>query len=103
MLRMFLIAAITLCGIVSASAHSWYNPVCCSDRDCAPVPFEAVEITDDGYRVTLHAGDHVMVSSTVVHLVAYPDVLKSRDGNYHACLFPNQNVMRCFYAPPFGS
>jgi hypothetical protein len=39
----------------------------------------------------------------VVHVVAYGDVLESKDDGFHACLFPNQNVMRCFYAPPFGS
>jgi hypothetical protein len=103
MTRSFLIMMLMLCGSVSAAAHSWYDPVCCSERDCAPIPYEAVEITDDGYLVTLRAGDHLMVSSTVVHVVAYADVLKSQDGEYHACLFPNQNVMRCFYAPPIGS
>jgi len=101
--RSILLMTMMLCGTVSASAHSWYDPVCCSERDCAPIPYEAVEITDEGYLVTLHAGEHLMVSSTVVHVVAYADVLKSKDGEYHACLFPNQEVMRCFYAPPFGS
>jgi hypothetical protein len=103
MLWIAIVVLLSLVGSPAALAHSWYDPVCCSGRDCAPVPFDSVEVTVDGYRVTLHPGDHLMVRSSVVHLVAYGDVLESQDDSFHACLFPDQHVMRCFYAPPFGS
>jgi len=103
MLRIIVFLLFSIGATFSALAHGWYDPVCCSGRDCAPVPFDSVEITEDGYRVTLHPGDHLMVRSSVVHVVAYGDVLESKDDGFHACLFPDQNVMRCFYAPPFGS
>jgi hypothetical protein len=86
-----------------ASGHGWYDPFCCSGRDCAPIPFSAVTITEDGYLVTLGPGDHIMVRSPVEHLAPYGEVRESRDDSFHACLFPDQSVLRCLYAPPFGS
>jgi hypothetical protein len=105
-LAMFGIAATA--ATVQAFAHEapsgWrYDPICCNARDCAQINSEAVEITAEGYRVTLHAGEHPMVTSSVVHVVAWDKVRVSQDGEYHACLFPGQNTMRCFYAPPPGS
>lgn len=88
---------------ISVRAHSFYSSFCCSSSDCAPIPRTAVEITPDGYKITLHAGEHPMVTSTVVHIVPFTDTLVSEDGEYHACLYPTQNVMRCMYVPPFGA
>ncbi|WP_268995469.1 hypothetical protein [Microvirga roseola] len=43
-----------------------------------------------------------MVKRTVRHLVPFAKVKPSADRRYHACLFPNQDHIRCFYAPPVG-
>jgi hypothetical protein len=28
--------------------------------------------------------------------------MQSGDGDYHLCLFPNEDTPRCFYAPEMG-
>jgi hypothetical protein len=79
-----------------------YDPWCCNHRDCAPIPASAVTAGPDGYRVTLRPGDHPLVRSPVSHLVPYGTERRADDGRYHACLYPSQDTMRCFYAPPQG-
>ena len=91
-----------------AEAHSArsgmpYDPWCCNARDCAEIPGHAVTEVRGGWRVTLKAGDHPMVTSgTVTHFVAAADARLADDGRFHACLFPTAETMRCFYAPPGG-
>lgn len=87
-------------------AHSWYDPWCCNDKDCQGIPTEAVELTAQGYRVTLRPQDHGMLRGETaphVYVVAYRDARVSPDGGYHACIYPDVETMRCFYAPPVGS
>lgn len=100
MIRIALALVVLMFASPMVRSHSWYDPYCCNARDCAPIPSSAVEITDDGYRVTLHAGQHPMVTQTVTHMVPFDEALDSQDGAFHACLYPTQNVMRCFYRPP---
>lgn len=78
-------------------AHSWYDPWCCNERDCAPIPFRAVEAGPDGWIVTLEPGDHPIVQSRVVHVVPYADMRPSQDGDFHACILHDKGAMRCFY------
>src|SRR6056297_2481035 len=91
--RYWRIWALTLCLIVAASiaaAHSWYDPECCSDQDCAPIPASAVERLDDGtYRVTLWPGQHPMVEGRGF-IAKARTVRTSRDGEFHACVFPHE-------------
>ncbi len=89
-------------GPVQAFAHSWYDPYCCNGRDCQPIPTQSVKVTPKGYLVILRPGEHTMVKRTVRHLVPFAKVKPSADRRYHACLFPNQDHIRCFYAPPVG-
>lgn len=95
-------ACVIVLTIGEARSHSWFDPWCCDDRDCAVIPERTVKATADGYVVTLNPGDHPSVNSPVVHVVPYKDVRHSPDGTYAACLYPSQNVMRCFYAPHPG-
>lgn len=75
-------------GAGTAAAHSWYDPWCCSDRDCNPYPSAKVSVTDVGYR--LDDGT----------LVPFDEARTSQDGNYHRCVLNGRQ--RCFYAPPMG-
>ena len=95
------LAVVAIYGFaISARAHSFYDPWCCNQRDCQPIPAHAVEIVPEGYRVTLKPGEHHMVNETVVHVVPFSEARDAPDGAYHACLYPTQHVMRCFYRPP---
>jgi hypothetical protein len=55
-----------------------------------------------GYRVTLNPGDHHMVTHQHVFFMPTSEAKVSTDGSYHACLFPTEDTLRCFYAPPMS-
>jgi len=96
-------AAVLLTFLASmVFAHEWYDPECCSDQDCAPIPVHAVEQLPDGkYRVTLRPGEHFMVSGKT--FVGSPiSVRNSMDGDYHACIVNYEMAdatLRCLYKP----
>ena len=69
-----------------AHAHSWYDPACCSGKDCAPIPSHTVTVTPDGYHVRLEPGDHPLVTSVVDVVVPFEAVMPSQDEHYHACV-----------------
>lgn len=101
-------AALALVIVASprAIAHSdggqEYSSFCCSGSDCAPIPATAVTAGPNGWRVTLGPGDHPLARNQVSHLVPYGTERRAVDGRYHACLFPTEQTLRCFYAPPQG-
>ena len=80
-----------------AEAHDWYEPVCCSDTDCAPIPDSAVREGPNGYEVTLQPGQHPMVKEPLSYVVPYDKVRQSPDGKYHACITAT-GYRPCFYA-----
>lgn len=84
-----LIAAALMSGFFMSAAwpHSWYDPYCCSDRDCAEIDSSRVKITANGYLVD---GKFV---------VPYASARRSQNSKYHAC-FPTPRELRCLYAPP---
>lgn len=93
-----------------AVGHSWYDSACCSDRDCAPIPAEAVRITSQGYEVTLMPGDHPMVQKRLFQVIPFgsEDVLPSQDMHYHACVIPGSPssgipYIACFYVVGAGA
>lgn len=105
-LALTLIALIvTLLWPSSAEAHDWYDAVCCSDEDCAPVRAATVRATPDGWEVTLAPGDHPMVQEPLRHVYPYdsPRVRPSRDQDFHACVSVHGQRMLCLYVPVFGS
>lgn len=93
-----------------AHGHDWYDPVCCAgpsgpsptSGDCHPIPKESVRPIAGGYEVTLVPGDHPRVLSPQHFALTQDKARLSEDNRYHACLYPDQNTLRCFYAPATG-
>lgn len=72
-----------------ADAHSWYDLVCCQDKDCGPALGAAYQ-SDGSLLLEVAPGQSVKVPA------GYP-VRPSRDGDYHVCIMLNQ--VRCVYVP----
>lgn len=93
-----------------AKAHEamagWaYDPDCCNGNsttgDCQQIPDTSVTEGPNGFTVTLHPGDHRLVTRDHVWVVPLKSVRwDAPDGHYHACLWPTEDTLRCFYAPP---
>lgn len=107
------LAALMVIGFLAwtgqASAHESptgqvYDAWCCNGKDCQTIPTDSVTINDAGeYEITLRPGDHPMVTKVSVHTKAIMETRPSDDGYFHACLWPDENTLRCLYAPPLGS
>jgi len=84
----------------SVNGHEWYNPACCSERDCAPVPLETVRVTAEGWLVTVPAGVHPHAEEDIMELIPFGDdrVMMSQDANYHVCALLKGTIL-CFYVP----
>lgn len=111
-------AAVTIIAILTvlivmdaAKAHQApsgmrYDTWCCNGNnhtgDCQPIPNSSVRVIPGGYEITLSRGDHHMVTKTHVFTKTQTETRPSTDGQYHACLYPNEDSLRCFYAPPPG-
>jgi hypothetical protein len=86
-----IMAASLLAGLTAtvALAHSWYEPDCCSDRDCAPVDGKYIELTPLGHVLRLPPGSHPMLKNatrTIQYIVPNGTSRPSRDQQYHVCL-----------------
>lgn len=83
-----------------------YDPLCCNGDshagDCQMISSSTVRIVKGGYEVTLAPGDHRLATRRHVFLLSQWLTRRSRDGEYHLCLFPNEDTPRCFYAPDMG-
>lgn len=79
-----------------------YDGYCCSGTDCDQIPTEAVKIIEGGYQITLKPGDHPMVTRVHVFQVEQIKTRQSKDEFYHVCLWPNEDTIRCVYAPVLG-
>jgi hypothetical protein len=82
-----------LAMIMPAAAHSWYEPWCCSERDCAPISNTEIEWTPEGWHVIgenlfFQQGDH--------------SLRQSQDNGWHRCVVPSTGATRCLYAPDPG-
>lgn len=79
-----------------AHAHSWYDPECCHDRDCRPVPdAEIVERADGVYIPS--SGDLIPYGSSKIRM--------SPDGKKHLCTVAGAvgSAPLCIYLPGRGS
>jgi hypothetical protein len=85
-------------------AHSWYDPGCCNDFDCAPVASSHVQFTDAGVLLTLGPGDHKFVREPKSWVIPYdsPKLRESKDNDTHACVGKVTQVLFCLYLPPMG-
>ena len=85
-----MIRATLLCIALAgpAAAHSWYEPSCCSSRDCMPVPAGTVTWTKEGWHVTLEQHEHVFATGPIDEVIPHDDprIRQSLDGNAHVCL-----------------
>lgn len=94
-----------------AEAHDWYtgtkNPVtgygCCGGNDCAKIPVTSGKAITGGYRITLMPGDHPLVTRPHIFTVPTKEVQFSQDGEYHVCLYPNEDHLRCVFVPGAGT
>lgn len=88
-----LLAVLSLMALVAgmlavAHGHSWYDPDCCSDRDCAV----ATVFEKDGVLWLRNQHGEAPLPTTLVPRV-------SRDENWHACFDYTKTNLRCVYAP----
>lgn len=94
-----------------ATAHEtptgWkYDAVCCNGNathgDCHHIPRTSVRAVEGGWLVTLNPGDHPLVTKTHQWLKPYDDTRESKDEDFHACLWPTEDTLRCLYVPNMG-
>lgn len=100
-------AAVFILYATNADAHESrggmkYDTYCCNSTDCQEIKHSNVTTSSQGYVVTLRPGDHTMVTREHVFTIPYDQARQSTDGEYHICLFPKEDNLRCFYAPPMG-
>lgn len=92
MIPRIIIAVGILLGLIAyACGHSFYEQYCCSGQDCEPIADSRVKVTPQGYVVDGR------------WLVPFAQARFAPDGQYHLCLWPNPDALRCFYAPSQGS
>lgn len=84
-----------------AVGHEWYDLECCSGRDCAKVEPGTVTAIPGGYRITLRAGQHPMVTRDFDETVGWESrkLRQSKDDRWHVCIGPNSQVLYCVYRP----
>lgn len=106
-----IILAVASLWTTAAMAHEMpsgfrYDRYCCNGDgrtgDCQMISNQTVSLIHEGYRVVLSPGDHRLVTRPHIFVVPPSRTMRSPDGSYHLCLFPNEDTVRCFYAPPLG-
>jgi len=108
------IAVIVVAGVAWSEARGHtaisgmvFDRWCCSGNavngDCQPIPLSSIKEIEGGYQVTLSPGDHPMVTRVHVYQMEESKVRWTTDGEAYACLYPNEDSLRCLYLPPPGS
>ena len=90
---LFLLAAAYFWSSLPAAAHSWYEPACCSDRDCEPISFDSVIETEYGYKVDYYSKQGFEVHNWIPR----EKTKHSQDGRFHACA--TRTRFLCLYVP----
>ncbi|KAA3505309.1 hypothetical protein EXN24_01295 [Rhizobium rhizogenes] len=104
---LFLLMAFNATALAHESHKGFkYESYCCNGDaetgDCQMIPTRSVRVTQDGYEVSLAPGDHRLVTRRHVFSWSQREARRSEDGEYHLCLFPDEDTPRCFYAPDMG-
>ena len=93
-----IIAALAVLIVVALSrparSHSWYDPDCCSDRDCEPVTAISFVASDSTSPPTML----VTTSFGTKPVTAETRIRESKDGRMHACIYWEKLI--CLYLPP---
>lgn len=90
---LFVGIVISLSRCDTSQAHSWYEPYCCSDKDCKPLLPE--EVTEDTDQYIVIIGGKIAYEIPKDSNIIRP----SQDGNFHICISPYSTTPRCFYVP----
>lgn len=84
----------------------FYDAFCCNGDhvagDCQTIPSRSVTVTRNGYEISVGPGDHRLVTRRHDFSLPQSDARRSQDEEYHLCLFPDEDTLRCFYAPDMG-
>lgn len=97
---------LALPALAHQAPSGWdYDRECCHNFDCAAVRDGLIREVQGGYRVTLRAGQHPMLSGAVTVDLFIPHgdrrIRVSGDENRHACVTSGGHVF-CIYVPPGG-
>lgn len=80
-----------------------YESYCCSGNnvtgDCQMIPTRSVKIIDGGYEIMIGPGDHRLITRPHDFKLPQSEARHSQDSQYHICLYPDEDTLRCFYAP----
>src|SRR5262245_42115825 len=79
---------------IPARSHSWYDPECCSDRDCEPVSTVSF-VASDPKSVPVMV---VTTSFGTKPVTPMTKIRQSKDSQMHACIYQGQLI--CLYMPP---
>lgn len=89
-----------------APAGWTYDAYCCNGStvtgDCQRIASARVRPVAGGWAVHLGPGDHRLVTRPHDYFKGHQETRKSQDGDFHACLFPSEDTLRCLYVPPMG-
>lgn len=103
--------AYLLIGLVMGSpaaaheAHTGmkYDAWCCNGSnvtgDCQAIPSKRVRVIQGSYQIELRPGDHRLVTAHHLYTIPQSEARRSEDGDYHICLYPTEDTLRCLYAP----
>ncbi len=76
----------------------WYPPSCCSQRDCEPIPIDAITETRSGWVVHYVSVRFGAINETI----PLREARHSRDGGFHGCWRLNPDTKPrtiCFFVP----
>jgi hypothetical protein len=80
-----------------------YEAFCCNGNehngDCQMISTKNVRVTPQGYDISLRPGEHRLVTRRHDFSVPQSQTRRSGDEEYHLCLYPDEDTLRCFYAP----
>ncbi len=105
------VAYLVCMPVVPAEAHEamsgWkYDGFCCNgdshSGDCQMISTRNVKIIKGGYEIILGPGDHRLITRRHDFVLPQSEARRSQDSEYHLCLYPNEDTLRCFYAPDMG-
>jgi hypothetical protein len=88
----------------SPSGVTWkYDGFCCNGDnhtgDCQMISTKNVKIINGGYEIILGPGDHRLITRPHDFKLPQSQARRSQDEEYHLCLYPTEDTLRCFYAP----
>ena len=101
----FFIAGLLSRGDAHQAVGNWtYPPACCRGNDiggdCEAISSINVTRSTHGYFILVHPGDHHLATRYHRFFVPYGEEIPSGDENYHICLYPTEDNLNCFFAPP---